>query len=376
MPQQTKGSSPQFKTLQLHSPIGRTLPVVVMILALLVLTAEALIRPLTGRFGLTMPSLGLEHTQFEDQWFRVKAYARLHGSVDCIVLGDSSVMTNFSPGDFGAAYFETTGQSLDCINFGAGGLSAVGLETASRLLIQEYQPQFLLVGVEALNFTVPYEEQNHHNITDHHWTRYKLGQFSPLGWMYEHIYLAQYGALLGQLITFTGNHALVVRLAAGDTVSYAGGYYAVYGSEFEDMSLPPDPNSDSHYVEHYYAAMGDFRMYPENLEAFDRLLALDSPKTRVIIVEMPVPDSFYPFFGRGELDYRWFVNTVNAASSAAGVPFWRIEDPQWLPYTAWFNYNHLNADGAQLFSAWLGQKLGEAIAAGIFHSDSSISGNQ
>jgi hypothetical protein len=74
------GQSAQFHTLQLRRLNGRFLLPLAFCLLLYPLIAEVAIRQADGRLPLGVPSLGSQHTQFEQQWLRLQAYVMQRGA--------------------------------------------------------------------------------------------------------------------------------------------------------------------------------------------------------------------------------------------------------------------------------------------------------
>lgn len=187
------------RTLQLRRPFGRSLVLAALFLLLYLLLAEVFFRVVPVCRVLDAPDLGSEHRQFEQQWARLEDYAAQQGAVKCIMIGDSTVMSNFAPEAFAGSYFQQTGEPIACYNFGVGAFTVVGLSTLAALLIQEYSPQLFIVGVEALNFTVAANEQGDADLSRVPWAHYKLGDFNVEGWLYEHsaLYSAQIGPTAG-----------------------------------------------------------------------------------------------------------------------------------------------------------------------------------
>ncbi|MBE2199760.1 MAG: hypothetical protein IAE79_14190 [Anaerolinea sp.] len=352
------------RTLQLSRPFGRSLLLAGLFLILFLSLTELVLRVAPVHFFLGAPALGSEHRQFEQQWKRLEMYHAAYGPVACIMVGDSTVMSNFSPAAFADSYRQQTGEEITCYNFGVGAFTVMGFATLAEILIREYSPQLLIVGVEGLNFTVPRDEQGDTDLSRVPWARYQLGEFTLEGWLYEHTYLYRYLGVLGQLVTFEVDYKEVLQAAADERSAYADGHSPLQGSGPLDVSVPPNPEIDHPYIEHYFAAHSPFRLLPENLEALDKILALDNATTRIILVEMPVTDTFHTFFGNGEQDYRMFIDTLSTKAAAANISFWRMDDLQTLPYPTWFNYNHLNSDGAPIFSRWLGTILGQDRVSG------------
>jgi hypothetical protein len=348
-------------TLRLRWPYGRTVMMTVLFLLLYLVAMELLVRMDPVRFALGVPSLGSEHRQFEQQWARLEEDAAKGMPIDCIMMGDSTVMTDFAPIPFAESYQAQTGEELICYNFGVGALTAVGLSTLAQILSQEYSPQLLIVGVQALNFTVPPEDQGIADLSNLPWAQYKLGIFTPEGWLYEYSHFYRYLTVLGQLITLTIPYQEVMQSASGDEVVLKEGYYPLENPGLFDVSNLPHPKNEHPYIEHYFAALTSFQLLPENLEALDEIMTLNRSTARIILVEMPVPETFYTFFGQDEQDYKTFIETVSQKAAAQDVSFWTMGDSQEIPSSVWFNYNHLNVEGAPIFSHWLGMKLGQEM---------------
>jgi hypothetical protein len=359
MKQQENPPPVQPKTLQLYMPFRFSIGLTLLFLLIYLAAGEVLVRLAPVRDRLGAPSLGTEHKQFEQQWARFEIYAAGHETIDCVFLGDSTVQTDFWPGAFAEAYREESGAEIDCFNFGTGAFSVEGLATLAQILARDYSPRLIIVGVQALDFTVSHEEQGNTNLTDTSWARYRLGEFTPAGWLYDHAYLYRYLGVIRELVTLTGNLNEVMLSEAGAVGGLHDGYYPMPGPGPFDISLPPDPNIDHPYIEHYYSAIGNFQFYPENLTALDQIFAIDNSQTKVLLVEMPVPKTFYAFFNQGEQDYRNFVEIVTSRAEARNVPFWTTSDLM-LPVSFWYNYNHLTPDGAERYSRWLGQELAHA----------------
>ena len=94
---------------------------------------------------------------------------------------------------------------------------------------------------------------------------------------------------------------------------------------------------------------------------------MNNPSTQVVIVEMPVPPSFLYYFDNGEQDYDKFVETIEGSVADTNVLFFRTSNLILFPDSGWFNYNHLNAEGAPIFSEWLGRQVGQGVLMGTVH---------
>jgi hypothetical protein len=83
---------------------------------------------------------------------------------------------------------------------------------------------------------------------------------------------------------------------------------------------------------------------------------------------MPVPDTYYYFFGNGKDDYQRFIDQVNHLAEANEVQFWQTSPLQLIPDDGWVDYTHMNTTGARAFSQWLGQRVGERVNQGTIRN--------
>jgi hypothetical protein len=348
-------------TLQLSRPFGYTLGLTLLFLMTYFLFGEVLFRSQAIQNTLASPSIGSEHREFEEQMNQLRTYASGDGLIDCIFVGDSTVLTDFYPLVFERAYHEQVGEDIDCINFGVGASNVVSLATLLRIIIHDFKPRLIIFGIHALDFTVPPEADEVAIILEMPWIRYKLGEFSPVGWFYEHSQVVRYSEILGQILSFKGNRESLLRSEEDELLK---GFYPMEGQGLFDMANPPDLESNHPYDEHYFAELGNFKLLPVNLDALDQIADLQSATTTVMAVEMPVSDTYFYYFENDEEEYNVFKEEIRSRLSAKSVPFFETKRHIYLADELWFNRNHLNLDGAQIFSEWLGEQVGEAVKMG------------
>ena len=351
-------------TLQFRRGNGRLLILTIIILGLFSVAAEALVRAIEPYAILGTPSIGSNYTEFEVRLNEFETYTAERKSVDCVFLGDSTTMTNFAPYVFAEAFQEQTGKNIECFNFGAGAFTTADSAALAQIVVQEHTPTLLILGIEALNLTIPSDIPGDVDLTELAWTQYKLGQFTIEGWLYEHAVLFRHMDAIRRLITLKTSPTEMRRITAETNNSLRDGFYPMDEPNRFDVSQLPDPHSDHPYHDNYFSSLTNYQLLPEQLAALDQVVALNSPTTQIVLVEMPVPPTFYNYFGNGEQDYDRFIEAVEQSVSGTTVPFWRTADLALFPDSLWFNYNHLNVVGAPIFSQWLGQQLGQAVIKG------------
>jgi hypothetical protein len=101
-------------------------------------------------------------------------------------------------------------------------------------------------------------------------------------------------------------------------------------------------------------------MLRDNLDGLESIMEYNQSGTPVILVEMPVSDGLYYFFGNRKSDYNRFLTRVGELATLYHVPFWQTKSLNFIPDNGWVDYSHLNKTGAKIFSIWLGQQVARA----------------
>jgi hypothetical protein len=328
------------------------------ILAVLLGLAELVSR--SGRLQalLTPPTMGSRHFELGAKLTLLERIHRSQGKVDCLVMGSSMVDVGFDPEAFAEAYQSATGQTLQCFNFGIDGLAAVGSGPMADILVQDYRPRVLIYGTDARDYTVPRQAEETTVVLDSPWVQYRLGKPNLSGWLLEHSYLYRYRDHLSRLARLDMKRTL--RSQSRNRFTALG--FLPITEVAADVSIPPQPGMDVQNLEYLYSQLSDYEVRPENLAGLQQLLGLAGPDLVVIVVEMPVPPTYFQIFGHGRDDYARFTGEVSRLAQENGVPFWRVNPEFRAPVTDWNDYSHLNAHGARIFSQWLGRQVAEFVA--------------
>jgi len=104
----------------------------------------------------------------------------------------------------------------------------------------------------------------------------------------------------------------------------------------------------------YY--MGD-----QQLVAYQNILNLDNNSTRLVLVEMPVSTYYIDYLKEGKVEYREVVDQLAGIAGKSQVIFLRTNSPTFLPDAYFRDVHHLNLQGAEMFSKWLGNLIGIII---------------
>ena len=326
-----------------------------IMLGLFLGTGEAVLRQEAVQAYLTTPTLNTRHRHFERQWYRLEALTKSGIQPDCIALGNSMLLNSFDPQIFGRVFYKQTGRELRCFNFGVDALTPVSANALAQILIETYQPKLLIFGTDARDFAIDRDSEETSVITDTAWIQYRLGHFSLEGWLVDHSYLYRYRRSLADLM-----HLSINRAQIPVTNQYG---FEPYDIIFP-VTIPPDPSDDSYQVQYYYGILSSYSVRPENQQAFAQIVARQAPGLTVVVVEMPVPDTYFDFFDYPSHDYNEFIKVLKTTTADHHVLFLETTRLRLIPDDGWMDYSHVNRKGATLFSEWLGQQLGKESVDG------------
>jgi hypothetical protein len=344
--------------LQIRRASGKTIWLTVFIFILLIAVAEGVARSESFQVPLTPPRMGSRHYQLGNKLALLEALIEKDGPIDCIMVGSSMVDVGFDPDAFQNGYQEVTGHDIHCFNFGIDASSAASAAALVKILVEDYHPRLLIFGTDARDYAVAIEDPDAAVVLDTPWVQYRQGKFSLAGWLLENSYFYRYRQHLGRLFQFSFDGTLRSQTKVNFEILLNG--FTPINKVSTYINSPPVPDNDSFEVTYYTRIYSSYRMLEDNLDALEQLVSHNGTQTQVVVVEMPVSDGLYYFFGNGEADYNRFVARVNEMASLHQIPFWRTEPLDMIPDDGWFDYSHLNTTGAKIFSTWLGQQVGKA----------------
>lgn len=347
-------------TLRLNRPFGQTIALATSIFALLLGAAEVFARSDIFRAPLTAPSMGTRHYEFGPKFAQLEMISKEEGKINCLILGSSMVDLGIDPEVIASTFKEQAGQEIRCFNFAIDALPAAGAAALAEILVTEYEPQLLIYGTDARDYAVRREAEDLTVILDSNWIRYRQGIFTLDGWLLQNSYLYRFRNHLPQLLRFDFEDTLRSN-QRGRITKYGFTPVSKTGAQ---VTTPPDLNDDAYLLQYYFGLLSDYEMQSANLAGLERILDLSEPALKVAIVEMPVPETYFYFFGNGRQDYQVFIDRVSHLAATKNVPFWQSTPLRFIPDEGWVDYSHMNTKGARIFSAWLGQRLVE-----MFDSD-------
>lgn len=349
------------QTLHLRLPFGQTLGLTLVILGLALAAGEVLSRTPVFQAHVVANRWGGRHRQFELQLGRLETVVARGGPIDCIFLGNSMAWLGFDPEAFGRAYRRETGQDIHCFNFGVDGMPTVSAGALVPVLIRDYQPRLLIYGTTAQDYAISEESEEATVLLRMPWLRYRRGQLTVQGWIHEHSHLFHYSETLGHLLRLEKRYLLLTRHYASLKSNYGFEPYTGVGTL---VSLPPNPERSAGQVQYLFGLLSDYEMLPENVQGLEQVMSQNSPDVQVLIVEMPVSPTYMGFFDNGRQDYQLFIDQVEGVARSGMVPFWQTNQKALIPEEGYWDYTHLNTEGARIFSEWLGEQVGRAAMEG------------
>jgi hypothetical protein len=345
-------------TLRITPPFGKTIWLTLTFLFLLGGAVELVARSELFQAPLTPPKMGSSHYQLGHKLALLEAEIKRNGSVDCIMVGSSMVDVGFDPDSFRSGFQEVGGRDIHCFNFGIDASSVASVSAIVRILIDDYHPNLLIFGTDPRDYVLPDDDPDVATILDTPWVRYRLGIFSLDGWLIDQSYFYRYRQHLSRLSRLNFSDTLWSETKLNFEILNNG--FTPISKVNTHVNAPPDPQDDSYEVTYYTRILSSYHMLAENLASLEEIMDHNKSDTQIVVVEMPVSDGYYYFFGNGENDYKRFVDQVSKLSKLNQVPFWRTEPLNMIPDDGWSDYSHLNTKGAEIFSIWLGQQVGKA----------------
>jgi hypothetical protein len=319
-------------------------------LAALMLIALSAVLEAAARLLNTPRSTGINHHQFDGAWQHLAAMAN-EGKIDCIFLGASTVHRGFDPSVVSQAYQTATGEQIQCYNFGIGQMNVWEAASLAEILVDEYHPALLIYGIGPRNF---FPDNN--ELTKADWTRYTLGKPTISGWLIHnsHAYSTYLAAVRWYRFSEADLHEKQTR----------DGFEAFNGIGTDQDLRPP---------RHIRQDMATYAISGEAVDAFKSLLALQDRGVEIVVVEMPLPESYLKMFSSEKNYHKLFTGHIQAITDQQHVLFWTTDTQPLIPRRAWYDYHHVNAEGAALLSTWLGDQLAKAVLSGLLSNPATVS---
>jgi hypothetical protein len=352
------------ETLKLRSPSKKFWLLTSAILLLFLLFGEVFLRIDAVQNRLSAASIGSRHRQLEIQFARLDRLVENEGPVDCIFLGSSMVWLGINPQVVTEVVEERTGHELRCFNFGVSSMPASSAGKVASALVEKYNPSLLIYGTFARDYAIPADAEDAYVITETPWIRYRNDEIDLSGLIYD---LSKIYSYKGQI-----NHFLQFRFGQVFEDNFGPEEFRAYGLDpkfdirMDVNQLPFDPEDVGN--KNALLWLHDYKIYPENLEGLSQIIQQAENGTQVVVIEMPFYQTGYQFFKNGKQDYDQYVNQVVQLTSSGEVQFWRLSEQDEIDVHGWWDILHLNLEGANQFSMWIGNQLSDAFLQSALES--------
>ncbi len=310
--------------------------------------------------AITVHSYGFQQFFFEIKWQKFNEFYQRYGKVEFVFFGNSMVNTGIDIDAFDVYLHKVTGEYPRSFNFGLDGLKLDATSDVIRLLVENFSLKVVVIGTELRDFATADEDTETDVFTGTPWLIYRLGGFSPYGWIVDHSAFLQIFLRYRNWAQedFPAQYALIRHhwLLATETGYKGDSNKVVWSVPQPDFADPVEQARREQYQ--------DFRFSEEKFTMLRELIEFcQEHGLMVILLEMPVTDEFYQYFPNPRGDRDEYLTRVKEVAAEAGALF--VDSPALSVITpeGWSNLNHMNYIGANFYGQYL---------ARLFSVDSSV----
>ena len=311
---------------------------------IIVLAGEALLRFPGVSPYLLVPSVGTTSRLLDEKLFTLDARMEERDEIPCIIIGSSMSMDGINPD----VIQDTLG--IECFNFSLFGIGAAGAGGLGPALVQRYQPKILIYATDIRAFVDSESTRNWREIAfDSAWIADPNGEYGLEAWLIENSYL--YGQLLA--LTFWRNPLDVWLTRQADLNITTGFKPGVAGQ----ITFPDQLTEEELERREVLESLLNYQIVKEEGDGLERLRSGTGKETFLVIIEMPVHESAFLFFGNGQNDHNIFIRALENFSESSGTAFIPSFGYVEINEATWVDRFHLSAEGANAFSFWLSLEL-------------------
>lgn len=295
------------------------------------------------------PSLGSDNFYFDYKIYTLESQVRHEGPLDCIVVGSSVAHFNLDPAMLETAYNKKTGQKIRCFNIGIPALTVETAAPVTEAILKRYQPKIVIFIIMPRDLMA--HEFSVRQLANNPWVAYQRGNTSPENWLRVNSYALRYFTTWQYWRTPSNRKKMSDET---DLINPAiRGFSGRKG--FNELSPPNWLVENDENLQSIWQT-------EQTPQALERLTNLEKFNTKIIFIEAPAYSIVNlerqdPAIQYYEQDY---TAKLQAYLEEKNIPFWRtLEIGRQIPDSGWYDWLHLNSEGAQTFSQWVGEKLAE-----------------
>ena len=338
------------KTLQINKPLGKTVVLGLLILAVTLTAMEFLARVPVVQSMLPAPSIGSAHKKLDLNFSFLDRLTEEDGPVDFLFIGSSMVKASIDPEILSASYLRESGKSIRCFNFGVAGFTAGATANMADILVRKYKPTVLLWGISPESFIQGAGQKARQQLEINPWYKYQKGDFSISGWLTEHSTAFKYFL---RFKIWLENPTLSRELALReDGMSRYG-----FSRKNREGKLQADNNLDRNRLKAFLKSK-TLNLSQQALSTMRKVAALKS-EVKVVFVEIPVHGSIETIYDQTPELREEIKEKIIQFAAQEKIELIQTQSLQTIPDSGWKNMNHMNVKGADLFSQWLGKQLAQ-----------------
>ena len=320
---------------------------------------------LIGRASLVQSHIpyqayGMNHTQLEIELSYLDEFVKKNGAPDCFIFGSSQAFREIDPQTFAQTYAGSGGAPLTCYNFGITGSQVTTTSVLNRILIEKYKPRLVVIGTSFLDYTPGRERQEDQRFLDNGWMAYKTGHFNIEGWLTDN---SQTWRVI-TLLSYAAPYGMDIQEILHEAHKWDG-EIGENGFALSTANINPRLPMDDGFVKNMKDELGDFTVSNSNMTALEDIIqSSQQAGAAVVIAEMAYHSALLDLKdtnGKPRADrdvtlaFRSQVNgRITDMAKTYNVPFLEVDPAIEFPRDGWYDLYHLNFNGAQVYSHWLG----------------------
>ena len=334
------------------SPLLRGLILFLVSIPIVIAFVEVAARTPLGNL-FPAPSVAADSFIFDKKLYLLESQFRRDGTIDCIFIGSSIANADVDPAVIEKIYRERTGESLRCFNFGFPAMTVENATALGEAVIARFHPKVLIYPM--LSRDIDHVAASADFIETSTWTRYQRGlDRSITGWLVNHSYTYRWYLTWRYWLNIPNRS----KIATEVTFLSQKGFQPATGI---NDPYPQNVTMTLNRLTGMWSAKS-------RVKAMSRFFALKNSGTRIVLVEGPVyydPADATSLTAKTAYEEKYIAPLADMAK-AQGVLFLRTNGiAAQIPKAHWYDWLHLNIEGAATFSQWLGEQLAEN--ASLFH---------
>jgi hypothetical protein len=328
------------------SPLVRGLILFLITIPIVIAFVEIAARtPLGNRFPA--PSTEADSFIFDKKLYLLETQFRRDGAIDCIFIGSSIANADVDPAVIEKIYREQTGETLRCFNFGFPAMTIENATALGEAVIARFHPKVLIYPI--LSRDVDHVAASADFIEESIWTRTQRGQDASFkGWLVDRSYAYRWYLAWRYWLNVPNR----VKMQTETSSLSPQGFQPAAGiNEPYPQNLTMTPKR-----------LAEMWVVPSRVKALNRFFALQKAGTRLVLLEGPVyydPADATSLSAKTAYEEK-YIAPMKEMAETQGILFLRTDSiAAQIPKPHWYDWLHLNNEGAAAFSQWLGEQLAE-----------------